>query len=97
MKKGRWENKKKRSKTLFGPAPNHFGPLHILSSPANVATAGLTCVRGPAVGHRPLFTLTPTDWWAHGTRVVFLARIADATTDSAPPGYLLGADLPPHP
>jgi hypothetical protein len=33
-------------------------------------------VRGPAVGHRPLFTLTPTDWWAHGTRVVFLARIA---------------------
>jgi hypothetical protein len=34
MKKGRWENKKKRSKTLFGRAPNHFGPLHILSPPA---------------------------------------------------------------
>jgi hypothetical protein len=60
MKIGRWENKKKRSKTLFGPAPNHFGPLHILSPPANVATAGLTCARGPAVGHRQLFSLALT-------------------------------------
>ena len=35
MKKRRWENKKKKVKMLFGPVPNQFGPLPMLSPPAH--------------------------------------------------------------
>ena len=35
MKKRRWENKKKKVNMLFGPVPNQFGPLPMLSPPAH--------------------------------------------------------------
>ena len=57
MKKGRWENKKKRSKTLFGPVPNHFGPLSPSLGPANrPPRAGLSSFPLPC---GPLLPVSP--------------------------------------
>jgi hypothetical protein len=44
MKERKWEKKKKKAKTLFGPASNHFGPT------ARLPLLGDTDAWGPRVG-----------------------------------------------